>query len=163
MTILEGLRDPARARLAGVLIGLARATEGNEHMLSDSTAEAAAAGLRALCAAGQEDLQALWDRVDAEKRKLVPACYSCVCSCGRTENYNPDRLGKAPRAVREQKHRLLAAACALGVAYLEMKDPGIPDTLYRSLYAVGMEDWEEAELLPFLEEAEAQERKIRGR
>jgi len=68
-----------REKLIGELIGLARATEGNEHMLTPTTAAAVVEGLAAALPGGccdAEVLSAILDRVDREKRKLVPACYS---------------------------------------------------------------------------------------
>ena len=56
-------------KLTGSLIGLARATEGNEHMLSDSTAAVVVEGLFATLTNVNFDndaLLALLDRVEIE-------------------------------------------------------------------------------------------------
>ena len=76
--------------MTGALIGLARATDGNDHMVSDSTAAVIVEGLFATLTNVNFDndaLLAILDRVDAEKRKLVPECYNCASSCGRNNDY----------------------------------------------------------------------------
>ena len=65
-----------RDKLTGALIGLARSTENNEHLLSDSIADVVIKGLSATqinANADTEMLLHLMDRVDEEKRKMVPA------------------------------------------------------------------------------------------
>jgi len=43
-------------------------------------------------AADCDSLLAMLARVDGEKRKLVPECYKCAASCGRTDNFDMERL-----------------------------------------------------------------------
>ena len=64
--------------LTGSLIGLARATEGNDHMISDSTATVIVEGLFATLTNVNFDndaLLAIMERVEIEKQKLVPNCF----------------------------------------------------------------------------------------
>ena len=64
-------------KLTGSLIGLARATEGNEHMVSDSTAAVIVEGLFATLTNVNFDnnaLLAILEKVELEKQKLVPEC-----------------------------------------------------------------------------------------
>ena len=61
-------------KLTGALIGLARPTEGNEHVVSDSTAAVIVEGLFATLTNVNFDndaLLAIMDRVDIEKRKKL--------------------------------------------------------------------------------------------
>ena len=63
-------------KLTGALIGLARATEGNEHVVSDSTATVVVEGLFATLTNVNFDndaILAIMDRVELEKQKLVPS------------------------------------------------------------------------------------------
>jgi len=146
-----------REKLIGELIGLARATEGNEHMLTPTTAAAVVEGLAAALPGGccdAEVLSAILDRVDREKRKLVPACYSCTASCGRNDAYDMRKLQNLPEHIREMKLRLLAGIQELA-AHSCRTLPGDREAsgfFYRALFAIGMDDWEEAELLPILGE-----------
>ena len=142
-----------RDLLAGALIGLARATEGNDHMVTETTGQMAVDGLKALYQDTDEGtLLALLRRADGEKRKLVPSCYLCEASCGRNNNYDMARLQDLDPALRCLKERLLSAIqAAAAYAYPAQ---GLYPFLYRGLYAIGAEDWEEADLLPLIQEAE---------
>lgn len=149
-----------RDRLTGALIGLARATEGNDYLLGDATAAVTVEGLYATqdnVHLDNDALLSLLDRVDQEKRKLVPACYVCAASCGRTNNYDMDRLRNANVEIRSLKYRILSgsrgiAACAYHLAARGYKDESIHKFLYKGLFAVGMEDWGMEELRPILGE-----------
>jgi len=150
-------------QLTGALIGLARATEGNDHMLRDSTAAVTVEGLLATLPDANFDnaaLLAMMDKVDAEKRKLIPACYECASSCGRNNAYDMQRLRNADKETRALKLSILCgirdvAACARSGCW----DESIPMLLYRALFAIGMEDWGTEELLPILQEVDKVKRK----
>lgn len=147
-----------REELTGALIGLARATEGNEHMLSGSTAAVTVEGLMATAPEGNpttDGLRSLLERVDGEKRKLVPSCYICAAPCGRTENYDMQRLWNGDQDTRALKALILLgirgiAACVYRAAALGCREEAIHAFLYKALFAVGMEDWGREELLPIL-------------
>ena len=149
--------DPScalRDKLTGALIGLARATEGNEFMLTDATFRVVIDALR--CTDRDEAaLTVLLERADAEKRKLVPDCYHCTASCGRTDNYDLARLQVAPEEIRALKLRILSGVRDLAAAYGDspiFRENTVHSLFYRALYAIGMEDWTEEELLPILRE-----------
>ena len=145
-------------RLTGALIGLARATEGNGHMVGDSTAAVTVEGLFATLTNVNFDnaaLLALMDRVDAEKRKLVPECYKCASACGRNNDYNMQKLWNADEDIRSLKSLILfgirgVAAYAYHAAVLGYKDEMIHQFLYKALFAIGTEDWGMEELLPIV-------------
>lgn len=137
-------------KLTGALIGLARATEGNAHMLTDSTAAVTAAGLGALNCEDPEILHQLLRQVDAEKQKLVPSCYICASPCGRTNNYDMGRLQKIPEDIRLLKFQILSDIRRIADSHTQ-PDRATADLLYLGLYAVGMEDWGMEELLPIAE------------
>ena len=146
-------------QLTGALIGLARATDGNEHMLSDTTAAAVVEGLFATLTNVNFDndaLRALLARVEEEKRKLVPECFRCS-SCGRTENYDMAKLWNADEDIRSLKSLILfgirgVAAYAYHAAVLGYRDEAIHKFLYKALFAIGTEDWGMEELLPIVME-----------
>lgn len=146
-----------RDQLTGALIGLARATEGNEYLLSASTAAVTLEGLRATrngVTVDDHALRAILEKVDGEKRKLVPECYNCASSCGRTDNYDIGRLWRAEEDVRSLKFLILFGirriACHMDAP--DEMEGAIPDLLYRALFALGMEDWGVEELLPIVRE-----------
>lgn len=149
-----------RDRLTGALIGIARATEGNAHMLSNSTATVVVEGLYATLPDGHFDnsaLLTLLERADAEKRRLVPDCYQCTSPCGRTNNYDMANLWNADADVRSLKSLILfgsrdTAAKAYRAAMLGYKDEAVHNSLYKALFALGMDDWNMEELLPFVQE-----------
>ena len=145
-------------QLTGKLIGLARATDGNEHMLSASTAAVVVEALFATLTNVNFDnvaLLALMARVEEEKRKLVPECFKCVSTCGRTEDYDMAKLWNADEDIRSLKSLILfgirgLAAYAYHAAVLGYKDESIHRFLYKALFAIGMDDWGMGELLPIV-------------
>ena len=145
-------------RLTGSLIGLARATEGNEHMLSDSTAAVVVEGLFATLTNVNFDndaLRSLLDRVELEKKKLVPDCFHCASPCGRNNDYDMDRLWNAEEDIRSLKSLILfgirgLAAYAYHAAVLGFRDERIHRFLYKALIAIGIDEFGMEELLPIV-------------
>jgi len=146
-------------KLTGELIGLARATEGNEHLVSDSTAAVIVEGLFATFANVKFDrdaLVAIMERVDEEKRKLVPECYKCASACGRNNAYDMNKLwSAADEDARSLKSVILfgirgIAAYVYHAAVSGYKDDTIHEFLYKALFAIGMDDWGMDELLPIV-------------
>ena len=145
-------------KLTGSLIGLARATEGNEHMLSDSTAAVVVEGLFATLTNVNFDndaLLALLDRVEIEKKKLVPDCFHCASPCGKNNDYDLTRLWNAQEDIRSLKSLILfgirgVAAYAYHAAVLGHRDESIHRFLYKALIAIGIEEFGMEELLPIV-------------
>ena len=88
--------------------------------------------------------------VAAEKQKLVPECFRCACPCGRTFDYDMKNLQHTAASIRDLKLQILSRCCDAAASGRE----GIAPLLYRALYSVGMDDWEEEELLPIARELE---------
>ena len=147
-------------KLTGALIGLARSTDGNERMVSESTAAVVVEGLFATLTNVNFDndaLLALIKRVEAEKQKLVPDCLTCASSCGKNNDYDMDKLWNAEEDIRSLKSLILfgirgVAAYAYHAAVLGYKDDAIHRFLYKALFAIGMDDWGMDELLPIVME-----------
>lgn len=145
-------------RLTGSLIGLARATENNMDLVSDTTAAVVVEGLFATLTNVNFDndaLIAIADRVVLEKRKLVPDCFHCMNSCGHHDDYDMDRLWNAQEDIRSLKSLILfgirgIAAYAYHAAVLGYRDASIHRFLYKALIAIGMDDWGMEELLPIV-------------
>ena len=148
--------------LIGALIGLARATEGNEERISETTDTIILEGLFATLTNVNFENQALEElrkRVEAEKEKLVPSCFACLSSCGRTNDYDMKELWNAQEDIRSLKSLILfgirgVAAYAYHAKVLGYTDAEVNRFFYKALYAVGT-DWGMEELLPIVLEVGA--------
>lgn len=143
-------------RLTGALIGLARATDGNEHLIGQSTTAAVVESLAAMYEADLDTaaLEGLLKRLEQEKRQMVPNCFTCAAPCCRTSDYDMQQLWNAQERIRSLKTRLL-----LGIRELASfaQRAGRPDEtaerfFYKALIIIGMEDWTEAMLQPIIDE-----------
>lgn len=127
-------------QLIGALIGIARAVDGNEHLITPSATALIRACLRGI----REDIadaEQLMVEILEEKRKIVPDCFVCANPCGRT---SPFDLSQIPEGeIRQLKFTLLDALCCCA----ETVDEAL---LYRCLAVIGIEDYEREELLPLL-------------
>lgn len=143
-------------QLVGALIGIARATDGNEHLISDSTDKIMREGLAATfpgAESGDDSLSALIQRAEEEKKKLIPLCYECAAPCGKNNNYNMHRLCTAEEDVRSLKLLILCGIRSMAVyacraAVLGRTDHEVSRFFYQALFAVGEESFGMQELLP---------------
>lgn len=154
-----GLQD----RLTGKLIGLARAVDGNEHKITDTTNQMIREGLFATITNVNFDnaaLTSLLQRAEEEKQKIIPLCYECTSACGKNNDYDMERLWTADEDVRSLKSLILfgirgMAAYAYHAAILGYTDPEVDQFFYKALFSIGMEDWGMEELLPIVLEVGA--------
>ena len=145
-------------QLTGALIGLARATDGNEHLISESSTAVVVEGLFATLTNVNFDnaaLEKLLDRVEAEKRKMVPDCFACASPCSKNNEYNMENLWNADEDIRSLKSLILfgirgVAAYAYHAAVLGYHDEAVNRFFYKALIAIGMDDWGMEELLPIV-------------
>ena len=143
-------------KLTGALIGLARATEGNDHLLTDSTIQTVIEALSLLNnvtsdTSCEQDYNRMLARVDDEKRKLVPDCYHCLNSCGRTDNYDMHHLSNLPDDLRSLKIQILTKIQRIAYKISSDSSVQIPDwntchSFYKALYSIGADDWGTEEL-----------------
>lgn len=147
-------------KLTGVLIGLARATEGNEGMVLESTDKIILEGLFTTITNvnfNNDSISELIRRVEEEKKRLVPNCLCCASSCGKNNDYDMKKLWTADEDVRSLKSLILfgirgMAAYAYHAAVLGYTDDDVNKFFYKALFAVGMDDWGMDELLPIVME-----------
>lgn len=140
----------AQDRLVGALIGLSRAVDNNEHLITPDTN---AALLRALTAATPAEAEAALTALQQQKRLLVPNCFDCASPCGRTADCDfPALLDAAPDA-RAARLSLLDILRTLARAQ-STPDPAACAFLYRALFALGTETYTPANLQPYQNEAE---------
>jgi hydroxylamine reductase len=126
--------------LLGAVIGLARASEGNEADLTEETHAALLAGLSATPGDGEAALSSCIDRIHAEKKRLIPNCYACAMPCGRTSDYQMEDLrlgiGSGPALRALMLAGLRSAAPGLQRAGYPSEDMV---AVYRSLISVGLD------------------------
>ncbi len=145
-------------QLTGALIGLARATEGNEAKVTDSMNQLVLEALFSTLTNVNFDnavFQTLMNQVEAAKRELVSNCYECASACGRNNNYDLEKLWNANEDIRSLKSLILfgirgVAAYAYHAAVLGYHDATIYKFLYKALFAIGRDDWGMEELLPIV-------------
>ena len=99
--------------LMGAIIGLARATEGNEDLITESTDRTMQDALAMEIDADETSLFDMLDRIRDEKRKLVPNCFDCAMPCGRTSDFDMNMLANETPALQKAKIELLALLQAL--------------------------------------------------
>lgn len=142
--------------LTGALIGLARAVQGNEDLITDQTYQLVLEGLFTTVTNvnfHDETIKALIARIEQEKARIVPNCSACPASCGRTENYDTEKLWNANEDIRSLKSLILfgirgMAAYAYHAAVLGYTEKRVNDFLFKALFAIGMDDWGMDRLLP---------------
>ena len=84
-------------KLTGALIGLARATEGNESLVNEMTDRLVLEGLFTTITNvnfNNETISALIEKIEVEKERLVPKCFCCSSACGRNDNYDTEEQHK---------------------------------------------------------------------
>ena len=136
-------------QLTGALVGLARATEGNEHLV---TAQMNKLVLESLFATltnvnfDAESLNELIEKVHKEKERLVSDCSICESVCGRNDDYDLELLWEAHEDIRSLKSLILlgirgVAAYAYHAEILGYRDNEIAEFIYKALMVLGL-DWE---------------------
>ena len=141
----------AREQLAGALIGLARAVDNNEHLITPATD---AALLQALTADAPAACAAALTALRQQKRLLVPNCFDCASPCGRTADCDFPALLDAAPAARDARLSLLDRLRTLARAQSTPPDPNVCAFLYRALFALGTDTYTSADLQPYQIEAE---------
>lgn len=139
--------------LTGALIGLARAAEGN--VTNTSTDEVMIKGLFTTITNvnfNNEAMSELIDAVHKEKEKLVPDCSQCASPCGRTDDYDMQKIWQADENIRSLKSLILfaireMAAYVYHAAVLGYSDQEVNRFFYKALFVIG-EDWGMEDLLP---------------
>ena len=145
-------------KLTGALIGLARATEGNEDLVNSTTDRLVMEGLFTTITNvnfNNETITELIQKVESEKERLVPKCFCCSSACGRNDNFDMNELWNADEDIRSLKSLILfgirgVAAYAYHADVLGYKDEEVNKFFYKALFAIGMDDWGMDELLPIV-------------
>lgn len=117
-------------RLTGALIGLSMALEGKEYTESASrTIQSGLALLSLSCSVpDQEHLRSMTDRVHEEKALAAPDCATCLSPCGRTADYDMNRLWNEKEPLRSRKILLLHTLCQTASLGSQTAKTGLPET-----------------------------------
>ena len=104
-----------------------------------------------------DSISELIQRVEEEKKKLAPNCYTCASACGKSNHYDMQKLWTANEDIRSLKSLILfgirgMAAYAYHAAVLGYADSDVNKFFYKALFAIGMDDWGMDELLPIVME-----------
>lgn len=144
--------------LTGALIGLARAAEGKEHLVTEEMNQLVLEGLFTTItnvSFNDETLNLLIKKIEDTKKKLVPNCFTCSGSCGKNNNFDMNTLWTTDEDVRSLKSLILfgirgMAAYAYHASVLGYTDETISKFFYKALFAIGTKDWGMDELLPIV-------------
>lgn len=143
-----------REKLLGAVIGLARATENNEELITEKTDQILTDGLLAsLPDSDYTDsaLEDLYNNVMDEKWRIIPSCFTCASPCGRTDNYNMQDLSFMDDSLRDMKLKLLSGIQQLAANPKRSKEA--TEYLYKALILFGI-FWDEEGMVPILNDLE---------
>lgn len=153
--------DTAAAQddLTGKLIGLARATEGNEHLVTDTTYRLIIEGLFTTITNvnfNNETIKKLSDEISSEKNRFIPQCSFCASPCGKNDNFDMNELWNTDEDIRSLKSLILfgirgMAAYAYHARVLGYSDDDVNRFFIKALFSIGM-NWDMNELLPIVME-----------
>lgn len=104
------MKDKLNEKLLSRLIGLARATEGNEELMTEETKRLLYEGIGCLFCEEQK-IQSEWDvfyrELLKEKKRIVPNCFDCASPCGRTADYDMQEFWKCEEENQQLKLEIL--------------------------------------------------------
>ena len=144
--------------LTGALVGLAHALD-NAPEVNEGTWQLIIEGLFTTVtnvSFNEKTLCELIDRVHEEKASLLPSCAVCSSTCGRTDDYDMEKVWNAQEDIRSLKSLILfgirgMAAYAHHAMVLGYTDEEVNRFFAKALFAIG-EDWGMDELLPIVME-----------
>ena len=127
-------------RLISALIGLVRAAEGNEDLITAETDRLIIDSLATLheSALDERVFKYLMKEVKREKGRLAPSCQFCAMPCGRTGDYDMSNLLDNSSEIRNAKGRILTLAERL--AKEDGKNRDKMKLIYKALYYIGLDD-----------------------
>lgn len=125
--------------LIGALIGLAKTTDGNEHLISRSSTALIIECLQACNAPDRDVLVAdLLNKVDAQKREMAPNCYLCAAPCGKNDPYDMRKLDSDAPEIHDMKNSLLSGIIKMAVN--DRADISRAHLYYKTLILIGMDN-----------------------
>lgn len=146
-------------KLTGALIGLARASRGNETLLTEETDRLVITGLFSTITNvnfNNDTIGLFIDKVQAEKRRLIRSVL-CTASFAKSDDYDMNELWNEDEDIRSLKSLILfgirgIAAYAFHADALGYRDDTVNRFFYKALFMIGMESPSMEELLPVVME-----------
>ena len=129
-------------QLVGELVGLARATEGNEHLITESVTKIIADVLTARIQ-NEAQYAVFFNKIVEVKREIVPDCFFCANPCGRTSAFDLRELARESEQVRRTKFDILEQLRTLAAS---QRNAHTDQKLYRGLMIIGLDGYSSAEL-----------------
>lgn len=137
------------SNLIGALIGLARATEGNEELITNSTTSILIKALNNINNNEPDVISVLLEEIEIEKKKLIPLCYDCKTKCGRNDPYNFMKIiNNSNDEVSAIKLKILDELT--NIASLNKTDDYTISLLFNSLFLLGIDNINKDYLSPTL-------------
>ena len=141
--------------LTGALIGLVRTINGDTSLMTQDIHEMIMKGLFITITNvnfDNENIQKFIDQIHAKQNAISEGCATCSCRCGRTDDYDMNRIWNADEDIRSLKSLILfgirgMAAYAYHAALLGYHNEDVYRFFYKGLFAISM-DWGMDELLP---------------
>ena len=118
--------SPTESMLLGALIGLARALESDEAMPAPDAPKIMVETLTRMHTADKAAAKLLAQRIRQEKLRLLPDCAACPHPCGRTDDYDTDKLSEDGSEVEALKLELLTRLQKIA---MQQGDAATPETL----------------------------------
>ncbi|MGN1101526.1 MAG: hydroxylamine reductase, partial [Huintestinicola sp.] len=146
--------------LTGALIGLAKAVNGNEDIVTENTYKLIINGLFTAVTNvnfNNDTIKKLILEIQLEKNRFIPMCGGCASPCGKNDDYDMTKLWTADEDIRSLKSLILfgirgMAAYAYHANVLGYRDEEVNRFFCKALFALGMDDWGMDELLPIVME-----------
>lgn len=135
-------------KLTGAIIGFARATEGNEDLISDTANAIIIESLFITLTNVNFDNNSINEalkKVALEKRKIIPNCFTCTSCCGKNNDYDMNKLWNEPNEdIKSLKSLILfglrgIAAYAYHAAVLGYYSDEVYKFIYKALVIIGMD------------------------
>ena len=136
------------SNLIGALIGLARATEGNEELITSSTISIITKTLNHIKSNETKIIPQLINEIEIEKKKLIPLCYECKTKCGRNDAYNFSKVLDTNNEVSKIKLQILDNLIEL--ASKNINDEYTITLIINSLFLLGIDNINKEYLEPTL-------------
>lgn len=135
-----------RKQLLGALVGIGRSAESSAHLIDKSLDLYV---LKALAACNDDNISdddaiEFVRAINEEKSILVPDCSSCAAPCGRTDDYDMDKMVEEATDIINIKEQIVNTVINTAIQILPRAEAGESLLLfpfYRALYSIGASGW----------------------
>lgn len=125
------------SKLLSELIGLIRAIDSNEHMISNTTNIIIIEALK-VDINDSNMLNNIINKIDIEKRKIIPDCYKCMHPCGKSDSLNIEELFNENIKIFNLKNDILKLLISINIDKLNNILESPYNIIYKALYYIGI-------------------------